>query len=66
MKPWGTEIYKLYVKGPLSELKKNMFDDAVDFDLENTKYIQQGLTAVAFAERSLDADEAENFVKYMT
>jgi hypothetical protein len=43
-----------------------MFDDALDFDIENTKYIQQGLTAVAFAERSLDADEAENFVKYMT
>jgi len=43
-----------------------MSDDALDLDLENTKYIQQGLTAIAFAERSLDADEAETFVKYMT
>jgi len=43
-----------------------MVDDAVDFDLENTKYIQQGLIAVAFAERNLEADEAENFVKYIT
>ena len=40
MKPWGTNLYKLYVKGTLSELKKNMYDDAIDFDMENTKYIQ--------------------------
>jgi hypothetical protein len=33
-------MYKLYVKGPLSELKKNMFDDALDLEVENTKYIQ--------------------------
>lgn len=65
MKPWGTNLYKLYVKGPLSELKKNMYDDAIDFDMENTKYIQQGLTPIAFAERNLDPEEAEIIVKFV-
>ena len=37
-----------------------MIDDySIDFEAEQTKYIQRGLHTIAFAEKILEADEAE-------
>ena len=45
-------------------MKKFMIDDySLDFEAEHTKYIQRGLNTIAFAQKTIDADEADFLAK---
>jgi len=54
----------MLVKGPLSELKRIIHSEySIDFDAEQVKYIQRGITAIAFCEKNLEQEEAEMLEK---
>ena len=62
--PFGTNQYKMLVKGPLSELKRIIHSEySIDLDAEQVKYIQRGITAIAFCEKNLEQEEAEMLEK---
>jgi hypothetical protein len=65
---YGTNQYKILVKGPLNELKKIIYSEySIDFEAEQMKFIQRGSTPIVFAERNLDGEEeAMMLVKHIT
>ncbi len=50
-------------KGELQQLKKYLVSDGIDFKSELTNYLQQGITAFAFAMRTLDEEDADLLIK---
>jgi hypothetical protein len=50
-------------KGELQQLKKYLISDGIDFKSELTNYLQQGITAFAFAMRTLDEEDADLLIK---
>lgn len=50
-------------KGELQQLKKYLISDGIDLKSELTKYLQQGITAFAFAMRTLDEEDADILIK---
>ena len=63
IKPWGTKNIMMIWKGELQHLKKYIIFDGIDFNSELTKYLQQGITAFAFAMRTIDEEDAELLIK---
>jgi hypothetical protein len=65
---YGTGQYKMFVKGPLSELKRMIYSEySIDYEAELIKFVQKGITAIVFAERNLDGEEeAMMLVKHIT
>jgi hypothetical protein len=52
---WGDNQYKMLIKAPLSEIKRNLTSDySIDYEAEYNKSIQRGFTAIAFGQRNLD------------
>ena len=58
----------MLVKGPLSELRRMIYSESsIDFEAEQLKFVQRGITPIAFAEKTLDGEEeAMMLVKQIT